>query len=504
MKTLKEMAYFMKNNGLDLVNTNGMPVEKSSKLWTFYNGIRKEKHRSDDEASADLYGVPGSGAYRKLKATLLECMVDSVARLDTQQDIFTDYQRSYYECHKEWYVVRILTGQHAHTAALNLAQRLLKKAAKYEFTLLCMDVTSYLRIQYSLRDTNENKYHEANKAFDYYRALYDAETLVEHICTSLSVQSENKRANYQKLKQDAEAGYGQVAPLLKTYQSYKIQMYGRLVELILHTARHDYQATLLCCGEAIDFFEQRLIRANTPLQVFRYEQLVAQLQLRAFDDAFVTAKHCAEIMPEGSFNWFKYRELFFLLLLHSGQWSELGENLSSVLNHPRFGHLPNDSQEIWRVYEAYTQYLMLMDKTPPNPDMPKFKISKFVNDTHLFSKDKIGINISILVIHYLFLLRDGRRSQMLERVSTLEHYCYRYLMDGSAKRSFVFFKMLLLIPACQFHPSVVRQKAQAHIAQLKEVPLGNTNQVFEVEIIPYEQLWELALESLSVPQMKLV
>lgn len=495
MQTLKELAYILSKNKLPLVNSLGFPIDQGSKLYAFYEGIKKGMYLSDEDASMALYGDVGTGSYRKLKSDLLDCLACSVAHLDTRQDHFTDYQKSYYECHRQWYIVRVLTGQNANTAALSIANKLLKQAEKHEFTLLCMDIASYLRIQYCIREVNGKKYHEANTAFEHYRALYDAEVQVEQVFTLLSAQSSNNRLNYQSLHEEAKRGYAQLEPLLAKYHSYKVQMYGRLVQLILHTSSHDHAATLACCKEALLFFESKPFRAHAPMQVFLHEQLVCQLQLRLFEEGKSTANRCASILSEGSYNWFKFRELYFLLLMHSCQWGEAGIVFSKTVHHARFTFLPEQVQEAWRVYEAYIHYLSYQGLISPVDGRKKFKIQKFINDTHAFAKDKSGANVAIMIIHYLFLILEQKWAMVLDRVSSLEHYCHRHLSGERDKRSFYFFKLLIQIPYAQFDPVQIEKRAGKFLAALHAHPIESSFQGFEIEVLPYETLWSLLMDS---------
>lgn len=145
---------------------------KDSKLLALYEGIAKGRYHSDEEAAADLYGGQGaSSSYRKLKSTLRDRLLERVFEINTQQDEYSDYQKAYYECHKQWVIVRFLTGQNANTVALTLANKLLRTAERFDFTLLCMDIASYLRIQYGLRESNPKKFEEASQQFERFRKV---------------------------------------------------------------------------------------------------------------------------------------------------------------------------------------------------------------------------------------------------------------------------------------------------------------------------------------------
>lgn len=496
MQILKELVYVLSKNNMLPLGATGQLLEKGSKMLLYYEGIQKGKYDSDETAAQELYGDPASPAYRKMKSGLLERLWATVLHFDSRQQHFTDYQKAYYESHQQWVAVKILTGQNANTAAIALAAKLLRQAEKYEFTLLAMDVASYLRIQYSIRESNDKKFKETSALFDYYRRLYDAENIAEHIYTMLSAQSSNNRSSHSSVHEAAKKGYSEVAPFLEHYKSNKLHLYGRLIEFLMYSSAHDYHKSLICCQQTIAFFKAKPFTANAPLQIFMYEQLICQVQLRQFDEGRATAEACAALMMEGSFNWFKYRELSLQLSFHSGHFEEAADILAKSIEHSRFSYLPENTQEIWRIYEAYIYYLVLVKKLLPPVKTGKFKVSKFLNEMPIYTKDKEGVNIAIVVIQYLLLLAEGKVSQVIDRASVIDQYAYRHMSGEHTKRSLNFFKMLAQIPSGQFEREMVRKKAAKYLDALLEMPLDVANQTFEVEVIPYEMLWDIILDTL--------
>ena len=128
MQDLKELVYILKRFQLKLLNPNGQQVERSSMLGQLYDALDNSGINTDEEAEALLYPDKKSGSkFRQLKSVLRDRMLNSIAAFDPAGLDMSDYQKAYYACHKEWLVVKILSGQNANTAALSLALRLLKQ-----------------------------------------------------------------------------------------------------------------------------------------------------------------------------------------------------------------------------------------------------------------------------------------------------------------------------------------------------------------------------------------
>ena len=82
-------------------------------------------------------------------------------------------------------------------------------------------------------------------------------------------------------------------------------------------------------------------------------------------------------------------------------------------------------------------------------------------------------------------------------MESLNVYTHRYLRKDDTFRSNCFIKMLLALPAAGFHKKGVLRKARKYWDKLQSVPISVANQNTELEIVPYEVLWEFVIESLD-------
>ncbi|MBK8192314.1 MAG: hypothetical protein IPK76_03665 [Lewinellaceae bacterium] len=123
-------------------------------------------------------------------------------------------------------------------------------------------------------------------------------------------------------------------------------------------------------------------------------------------------------------------------------------------------------------------------------------MAKFLNETPVFSKDKRGMNIPILVVQLLYDVLDERFDAGIDRVEAVEKYTSRYIRRDEHFRSNCFLKMLIQMPEAAFHKEAAARKAERYLTQLGEMPLEIADQAHEIEIIPYEDLWGMILEML--------
>lgn len=498
MEDIKDLAFLIKEHNLRPVNSAGIPFDSHSKIGAFFDLVVSGKIDNDEDAKRKLYGIGEESAkYRKLKSDFRNRLLNTLFHLNNPSEEYSDYQRAYYDCHKQWTFVKILAGHNSFRAAQYVAVKLLKQAMQYEFTHLVMEVTSFLRIQFALHEANDKKYIETNQVFKRYREIYDAECLAEERYTLLVAKHINSRASKQKSARVAEQYFEELKESLQLFDTYRLHLYGRLLHFFKHLFEADFHSAVRVCDEAIRFFQSKSFETRVPLQIFYYQKLICNIQLRQFEDGHQTAQMCRLYLKEGTFNWFKYRELYLRLLFHTGKFSLVLEQILETLRHPRFQFLPENVKEIWRIYEAYIYYVSVQTKMEV-PRGHQFKLGKFINETPIYSKDKAGLNIAIIIIRMLFLLMEKKKARLIDEAESIEQYCYNYANTPQTKRSFHFIKMLLQVSKCAFDLALIDKKVQNHLNELAALRVGILSQTNEIEIVLYEDLWQMIRQSLTI------
>jgi hypothetical protein len=106
------------------------------------------------------------------------------------------------------------------------------------------------------------------------------------------------------------------------------------------------------------------------------------------------------------------------------------------------------------------------------------------------------MNIAILTIRFMHLLQEKKLTKLLDETEAIKQYCYRHLGGKNTIRSNHFFRMLMQIPLGRFDVEKVEARVKSHLLVLDENPLQVANQTHEIELIPYEILWKIAMEQL--------
>ena len=190
-----------------------------------------------------------------------------------------------------------------------------------------------------------------------------------------------------------------------------------------------------------------------------------------------------------------------MLSMHTRNYQDAYEVFLQTVEHKRFKFLPPSLVEIWKIYEAYLYYLIALQQVAVDKKgeahFARFRMNKFLNETPIFSQDRRGMNIPILVIQILFMVHSKQFNLAIDRIEAINKYCFRYLRQDETFRSNSFIKMLLTIPENSFHRAGVLRKAEKYFRKMEEFPQNLAAQSYEVEVIPYEDLWEFVVNTLE-------
>jgi hypothetical protein len=190
-------------------------------------------------------------------------------------------------------------------------------------------------------------------------------------------------------------------------------------------------------------------------------------------------------------NWFYFHEYYLLLALHAGHYERAQRVLLSVLKNPFFSKLRPAALQRWDLLKAYVDFLM-----PPKITAQYLKsVAQWSITMPDYNRDKRGHNVAILVLQMLHYLRLRDLEAVLTRTERLRKYQQRHLREAATLRSRLFLRLLLLVVEKDFDADEIEERGQNVLKKLRAAPLPGEAYA-EIEIVPYEDLWSLTLQSL--------
>jgi len=498
MRTLQELVYILSRNKTKHIRQYGFLHDKSGRLMEFYNALVEEKFNTDEEAAITLLNTtPRDKAYRRLKNKLKEELLNAFFFVDTSKGNHTDIQIAHAECNKNWANLKLLYYYNANSACLELAKKILMKAKKFEFTDIAFDVARMLKKMYALRLGDKKNYDKHEKLVNDFLFILQLELKADIAIDRITLEYIRSKSAKPEMYFFIKEYYDEFKDYLGKINSYQFNLMGYLVGVYMYMSKNDFINTIKVCEEALDYFDNRPYDHRKAKQGFLNQLTICCTHLKLFEKGEASALRSVEMSQVGKTSWHMSKEAYLNLLLQQGNYEKAYQVFQFARKHKTYNFLSNFIKERWQIYEAYVELLNELDKvgadTLPNK---KFKVAKFLNEVPIFAKDKRGYNIPIIIVQFLFLVKRKKYDPALQRIEALEKYGSRYLKKNDAFRTNCFIKMLSQFSKYHYQKKVIQEHSKKLLAKLKEVPQQLTDEANEIEVIPYESLWDLALEAL--------
>ncbi len=505
MEILREMVQVLTKYKTKQIEVLGNPTDNPSKVHEFYEAIANGTFKTDEEAAAHFFdGDVRNQSYKNLKSRLKNRLVNTVFFIEANDSMFNEYEKAYLNCYKDWAAAKIFMGKSAKNAGVNICTKVLKQAIKADFTDIVIEVSRNLRQFYGAIGYYKRKFEYYNDLLKEYLIIREKELLIEEYYLRLTSYFLLGKSLDSDLIKDANQYSMLIKDDLNAYNTFNILLAGGMIEIIKLMGVNNYKDTAEFCQKIILRFEAKPVIWRSGLATFFFQKIVCHTQLKEFEKGRVSVETMFKYLEVGTFNWFKGQELYMYLLLYTKNYQDSFKLFGQVTKNKRYEFLPNRIKEKWQIFKAYIYLLIEVDFITINKDdklFTKFKLGKFLNEVPTFSQDKRGINISILSLQIIFTIIQKKYNRAIDRIEAIEKYTSRYLKKDTNFRSNCFIKMLLEIPKEGFHRVAVERKAKKYRQRIEEMPIEVANQSHSIEIIPYEELWEIVLNILDTKRV---
>lgn len=472
--------------------------KKGQKLKTLYDGIAQGKITNDQEAAAFIYGEEYCMTnYTTLKNSLTNHLLNSLFFINLAEYKFNDYQKNYINAQKLRAVIQILISRASRKVSIELAEKLIRKSLKYQFTEINLELSKLLRRHYRAFDYKAAKAKKYDAIVKEQLAILNAETIIEDYYEQLIQGLGNKRSSRLGLVAKGKDYADKTRLIFPKVVSNKLGQYAHLIFILEHELANNYELVETSCKTAIQYHEKKKhFNSVEKLLGFYIKLLAAYIPLQKFQAGEAIAQKIIKAIMPSSLNWFLTLDHYFLLSMHTGNYERAQSILQQASSNKNLKKLDTQYKEIWLIYEAYIEYLKeagILEKESKK----NFRVARFMNEVPNFSKDKTGINISILIIQILLLIAQGKEMKVIDKMEALRTYIYTHLRKGESLRSNVFIKMLLKMVESKFHKAGTIRRTKTLRKKLSDSPIGTKGYSQYVEIIPYEKLWEMSLKFLN-------
>lgn len=482
----------LKQRQYPLLELKGMN-ENSSKENVFYRYVKKGIVNSDDEAAELLYNTKSDDdRYRMLKSRLKQKLLNHLYFLDLTSKGFPEDVTAMQD------TLQLL--HHANisrfTGELKIAKNLLNKAhtqaVRSEFTKEKILALEGLYQLYSI-NCQPHLFDQTVEELEEARALYNKEEEARKLFYQykmMLVKSVNSR------KKNIEEVPGKITKLKKLWKETKsvnIFIYYYSMEVFYREITGDYDNIIPMVKEILthkyDGMQLNESRIDNVGLVHTLEN--AYLRTNRFEEGFEVASQYKNIVDPQDDSWFEFKSLLFLLAIHSRNYKLAFDTISEVFENKKFITLDKDIQELWKLYNAYLHFAY-----SGNFFMRSFNFAKFVEDIPEYDKHREGYDVAILILQFMYYVERGDIEELTRRRDAIKKYMDNHFKENFSYRTRTFFKLLNIVVENNMEAKKVQQKSKYLLNKLIDNQIvGSAYQ--EIEIVPYEHLWELMINMIK-------
>ncbi len=491
-----------------LLNTKNQIKKKSSnkitadKLDYFEKIVSNNQAMTDEDACMEIYGHKiKSATFKSLKYRLEEKLMSEIFNLSSDEINLKSRTNAKLVVSKYYTIAMVLLKNQQRKAAVTLLEKGLRISVQFSYTDLSLMILKPLINHFGFVDVDNKKMKELIKLNDELKDIYMAEDYVQ-MCNAIisNLYLSNKGSFNNNQLKEFENMVLEMRKLKDKYPSNTIVTYTFDLTFFYYSIVGEHKKCLEIAKESLDVNQST--KNNDVFGIFTSKMNIATsyFQLGQFEEANKWCEEAITMSTYGNRSRLNVYSLYYLSLVGNKEYDKVFEITNIVLEYKILSKLPI-LQEHWKIREAYMHFLIRMGKIGITEDQKKtlrpFVLTKFLNSVPFYSKDKSGQNITILILQILFLILDRKYGQVIDRVDALTQYTYRYIRKDDSFRSNCFIKMLLLCVKADFHPVRTQNFTNELRKKLVSAPFVTNEMSAQVEIIPYDFLWELVLELLQ-------
>jgi hypothetical protein len=396
-------------------------------------------------------------------------------------------------------LVKILLSNHANHTAAALARQILTTALKFKFADVIVNCCRILR-RYAADVGDEKGYEEYDQHIKQYENVLDAEIRSEELYQRVIMNYYKPPSKNQDLRERIDTYCDALVGLSEIYDSPIVIYNMYLVWAFRYEMLHDYQAMLEVCSKAEEYIEKYPIYYQSEkLATFQLKKMSGYLHLQDYKNGKSNAEKCLNSFPVGSDTWFLFMEYYLLLSIHTDNFINALAIYNRATSSSKFKKIMGNDKEKWNIYNIYLNYI-IESQGDTNPILQAqrkkaFRSSRFLNDPLLYPKDQRIFTVLLVIAQILFLIEKKGYNAIRERIERLKSYANRQLKKEVYFRLIQFIRLLQQLDKADYKVENL-SNVDKYYDRLVDTPFSYRGLITELEVIPYEKLWNFILKRL--------
>jgi len=478
-----------------------IPEDEKSPLKRLFIISFSDRQLSENESMVEIYGKKNQAAFARLKGRLRDVLFQAIllqGQVSNPEDIRSNEFLSNF---RQTLISRILVQKKATLLATEIIEKSIVKSMKFHVTENVLEQSRMLIAYYNGAMYNKYKLNKYQVIQSQYLEIYKWEIKSENYYLDIQRDQFQSLANpSDEMKMKAYKYYIELQTA-KGIRSYFFNYNKYRIEASYFEYIKDYDSLLKLSDHALKEFNTQDFKTGNAISTISIRKLWALIQVEQIEESIkVGTKLMSRLVP-GSVQWYRIAHYTLKAKLYLGDYIGAIDTITEMIDNPKFLKLGDYFKEIFTTTLGYVHLLvdsgLIARADELKLKLPEFKLGKFLNTTPVFSKDKRGINVSILLMHIGFLLQRRDYSSIIDRIDSLNQYAYRYLRKDDSFRSNCMIKMVIQMAKADFNPIRTERYTAELKSDLQRVTLARSGENIEIEIIPFEILWGIMTEALN-------
>ncbi len=472
-------------------------IDSETKYLHLFENIIDNNITNDAQAKKALNYAENSKAFLKFKERYTKKILDYIVLSETTVRSKEFINEEYCRLLQLYSVAKIIQYKQQSRNSIKLYNYIFAQAKKYEFLDLQLFTAIQIKSHYAYMEPSKKIFGQFTKEVEFINNKLNKSLELDKFYDDTShkfvVLNENIKDDFKletlNLSEIFINGIEEDDTFLYKSKVYEIAAYA-------YTINNEFEKSIEISKQSIEISTEKDYIPRYKIYSAYRDIISNYLKLSDFKNAETYLKKILEMSSVQSHNYFQMKAIEYTLYAFSKDYESLFNVTHEVLSSKRLKEF-QIHLEAWKLRKAFANILLeagkIDEKLTEHPKYKKFKLNKFLNEVELFSKDKRGTNISILIVELMHFLIRKQYGKLLDRLDALNQYTYRYLRNDHTLRSNCFIKMLLKLPEAEYHPLRTERYVKKYEKKLRENPFKISLKSIDVEIIPYEQLWEIII-----------
>ena len=476
-------------SSLPILDIRSRPLNKEIQ---FVNALNLTPKATQLQIVKVLYGKASAAnmrALQKLQSRVRGKLLNQLYFLDHSDSRHNVSRRYQMECLDLLHKSNILFAEGEYILTERLLQRCLRQAQTGDFTHHVVECAHLLCALYA-QQRQGPRYQKMAKLLLKAQQLVALEDAAQQLYTETQLALSGSVAARRAMLAVLPARIEQLEGLNRRANSFTTYNVVYRARLAYEELQGNFQEMIRVTAAATRRFRAGKLNARRFDIRFNYfVSIYAYLRSRQPVQGLRLAEEYNRDFHPSSSNWFYFQEHHVLLALHAEQYERAQQLMVTITKNPAYASQREAAIQRWDLYRAYVEFVL-----PPQraTTARQRQMAQWVLQLPEYSRDKRGHNVAILVLQLLYFLRERSLEAVLLRLERLRKYQQRHLYEANTLRSRLFLRLLQVIVEKNFDANKAAERGKALLQQLRDTP--PPGEAFaEVEIIPYEHLWNLVL-----------